>query len=77
MSARRRPRVGGVRSGWRGPRHVCILAETKGSSGGWDLRGNEALRKTCAEAWTKALAPAGDVEYHLVADYAELLDCLR
>ena len=58
-------------------RHVCILAETKGSSDGWDLRGYEELRKACAEAWTKALAPAGDVEYHLVADYAELLDCLR
>lgn len=58
-------------------RHVCVLAETKGSSDNKDLRGNEVLRKTCAEAWTKALAPAGEVEYHLVTDYAALLDCLR
>ncbi len=54
-------------------RHVCILAETKGSSDDWDLRGNERLRKTCAEAWTRALAPNGDVEYHLVASYGELM----
>ncbi len=54
-------------------RHVCVLAETKGSSDDWDLRGNESLRKTCAEAWTRALAPNGDVEYHLVASYGELM----
>ena len=58
-------------------RHVCILAETKGSSDGWDLRGNENLRKTCAEAWTKALAPGGAVEYHLVASYEELMRLVR
>lgn len=58
-------------------RHICVLAETKGSSDDKDLRGNEALRKTCAEAWVKALAPDGEVEYHLVADYAALLDRLR
>lgn len=58
-------------------RHVCILAETKGSSSDWDLRGNELLRKTCAEAWTRALAPDDSVRYHLVANYEELQACVN
>ena len=58
-------------------RHVCILAETKGSSSDWDLRGNELLRKTCAEAWVRALAPDDSVRYHLVANYEELQNCVN
>lgn len=58
-------------------RHVCILAETKGSSSDWDLRGNELLRKTCAEAWVRALAPDDSVRYHLVANYEELQACVN
>lgn len=58
-------------------RHVCILAETKGSSDDWTLRGNELLRKTCAEAWVRALAPDDSVRYHLVANYEELQACVN
>ena len=58
-------------------RHVCILAETKGSSSDWDLRGNELLRKTCAEAWVRALASDDSVRYHLVANYEELQACVN
>lgn len=58
-------------------RHVCILAETKGSSDGWELPDKAKLRKTCAEAWVRALAPDDSVRYHLVANYEELQDCVN
>ena len=58
-------------------RHVCIVAETKGDSDEGALRGDENLRKTCANAWIKALAPAGDVTYHIVASYDELADLIH
>lgn len=58
-------------------RHVCILAETKGSSDGWELPDKAKLRKACAEAWVRALAPDDSVRYHLVANYEELQDCVN
>lgn len=58
-------------------RHVCILAETKGSSDGWELPDKAKLRKTCAEAWVRALAPDDSVRYHLVANYEELQACVN
>ena len=58
-------------------REVYVVAETKGSTEEGHLRGDEALRKACAEAWVRALAPDESVRYHLVDSFEAVLDQVR
>jgi len=61
-------------------RHVCFVAETKGTMSSLELRGVEQAKIACAEKFFKNLSrriAPDHVQYDVVTDYAGLMDLVR
>ena len=57
-------------------KHIFFIAETKGSMGSMELRGVEKAKIECAERLFND-ASNGDVRYHQVNNYQNLLDVMK
>lgn len=55
-------------------KHVFFVAETKGSMDSMQLRSVESAKIECAKKLFNEVNAAGDVRYHQVASYRDLLD---
>lgn len=58
-------------------KHVFFVAETKGSMDSMQLRGVEKAKIECAKKLFNEVNAAGDVRYHQVATYRDLLNEVR
>lgn len=58
-------------------KHVFFVAETKGSMHSMQLRGVEKAKIECAQKLFNEVNAAGDVRYHQVATYRDLLNEVR
>lgn len=58
-------------------KHVFFVAETKGSMDSMQLRGVEKAKIECANKLFNEVNAAGDVRYHQVATYRDLLNEVR
>ena len=58
-------------------KHVFFVAETKGSMDSMQLRGVEKAKIECAKKLFNEVNAAGDVRYHQVATYHDLLNEVR
>ena len=57
-------------------KHIFFIAETKGSMSSMELRPIEKAKIDCASKLFNAM-PNGNVKYHTVSSYAELLSVMQ